>query len=91
MTPANYSALNISGAALPLKTSGGGRLMVISVLVAGTVPGAAHDTDDTTKVGAQNKIAVIPNTVGVYQIGFPLKNGLVIVPGTGQTVAVSWG
>ena len=39
---------------------------------------------------AGNQIAVIPNTVGVYDVNFPFFNGLAIVPGAGQTVAVSY-
>ena len=67
-----------------------GRVAKISVLVAGSAPGAVHDSATIGAAAAANEIAVIPNTVGVYNIDFPVSNGIVIKIGTGQTLAVSY-
>jgi len=82
------SAFNITAATV-VKT-GGGRLIKISVIVAGSAAGAAYDYASTSGVSAASEIFVIPNTVGIYEIDWPLATGLVIVPGTGQTIAVSY-
>lgn len=66
------------------------RLARISVIVAGTTTGAAYDSASTGADAAGNEVFVIPNTVGVYDIDWPCLTGLVVVPGTGQTVAVTW-
>ena len=63
-----------------------GRLVKVSVLVAGSAAGAAYDA-----VGATTgQFFVIPNTVGVYLINWPCANGVYVVPGTGQTISVSY-
>jgi hypothetical protein len=68
--------------------NGQGRLCYVSVIVAGSTVGKAYDTVGTTSTA--NVIFTIPNTVGVTFVNLPVSNGLVIVPGTGQTVAVSY-
>ena len=67
-----------------------GRVAKISVLVAGSAAGAVHDSATIDAAAAANEIAVIPDTVGVYNIDFPVANGIVIKIGTGQTLAVSY-
>lgn len=37
-----------------------------------------------------NQIFVIPNIVGVNLIDWPCLAGIVVTPGTGQTIAVSY-
>jgi hypothetical protein len=66
-----------------------GRIAKISVLVAGTA-GAAYDAKTVASAAVTNQLAVIPNVVGVYQVDMPVFNGLVIEPGAGQTVAISY-
>lgn len=66
------------------------RVVRVNVTVAGTIPGTVNDCATVAAVGIANQIAVIPNTVGAVLIDFPLLAGLVIVPGTGQTVAVTY-
>ena len=67
-----------------------GRVAKVSVIVAGSAPGAIHDSATIGAAAAANEIAVIPNTVGVYNIDFPVSNGIVIKAGTGNTIAVSY-
>jgi hypothetical protein len=89
----NY--LNVQGASnLPdltaatvLKTTAG-RVCNVVVTVAGSAPGSVYDSNTTT--GTSKKLFVIPNTTGVYVVNMPTRIGLLVVPGTGQTVTVSY-
>jgi hypothetical protein len=67
-----------------------GRLARISVIVAGSAVGTANDCATTGAAAVGNQIAVIPNAAGVIMVEWPCSAGIVIVPGTGQTVAVSF-
>lgn len=67
-----------------------GRLVVVSVVVAGSSVGSIYDASATTTATASRLIYSIPNTVGVYVVSMPVANGIVVSPGTGMTVAVSY-
>lgn len=68
-----------------------GRIYTVSVLVAGSAAGAVYDAIATTGNTVADQVAVLPNTVGVINTNaWPCANGIVVVPGTGQTVAVAW-
>jgi len=67
-----------------------GRLVRISVIVAGSAAGTANDCATTGAAAVGNQIAAIPNTVGVINLDWPCATGIVVVPGTGQTLAVSY-
>jgi len=65
-----------------------GRLVRISVVTAGSTAGVAYDA---IAVGiTTSPIATIPNTVGIIDVNLPVDNGIVIAPGTGQVVTVSF-
>ncbi len=81
------SALNIT--AEKLVQSGPGRVVRVSVLVAGAV-GAIHDAGATGAGAAGNKIAVIPAAVGTFELDWPVDNGILVVPGAAQVVAISY-
>lgn len=85
---AESSALNIS-ADTAVKASAG-ILAKVSVITAGSAPGAVHDIDTTGAAAAANKIGVIPNTVGVYTFDWPCENGITYILGTGQVVSISY-
>lgn len=70
-----------------VKTSAG-RVASVSVIVAGSAPGTLYDASQPNITLAP--IYVIPNTIGVFVVNLPTDTGLVVVPGTGQTVTVSW-
>jgi len=72
-----------------LVKAGAGRVAKVSVLVAG-VAGAVYDAATIAGGTAANEIAVIPAVVGVYDIDFPVSNGIVLKPGAGQTLAISY-
>jgi len=67
-----------------------GRIAKISVIVAGSGAGSVYDAATTGAAGAANEVAVIPATAGVVNIDFPVSNGIVVSPGTGQTLAISY-
>jgi hypothetical protein len=77
---------NITSATL-VKT-GQGRIARISVVVAGSAVGRIYDAN--ASAATTNTMFVIPNTVGVTQINMPVNNGIVVAPGTGQTVSISY-
>jgi hypothetical protein len=65
-----------------------GRLAVVTVTTAGTTTGVIYDADAT---GVTTRpIYIIPNTVGVVFVNLPVVYGIVVVPGTGQAVTVSY-
>jgi len=81
--------LNVTTKTLVKATAG--RIAKVNVLVAGgTNTGAVYDHATTTGTGAANLVAVIPDTVGSYVIDFPCANGIVVDPGTGNTVSISY-
>lgn len=83
----NRSVLNITAATVVKATSG--VLVTVSVFVAGSAAGAAYDLATNTPAAA-NEIGVIPNAVGLYEFQWPCSTGILIVPGTGQSVSVSY-
>jgi hypothetical protein len=72
-----------------LKTSAG-RVVNVSVTTAGSATGFIYDSK---QLGiTTNPLYVIPDTVATepYQVNMPAKNGILVVPGTGQAVSVSY-
>jgi len=74
--------------ATTLVSSGQGRLASVSVIVAGSTDGIIYDSNLTTSL--TNALAVVDNVLGVTVINMPYNNGLVVVPGTGMTLVVSY-
>ncbi len=64
-----------------------GRVATVVVLVAGSGPGVIYDTISTATT---KPIYNIPTTAGVYFVNMPCSYGITVVPGTGQTVTVSY-
>jgi len=80
--------LNITATTLVKATAG--RIAKVSVIVAGSGAGSVYDAASLGAAGAANEIAVIPATAGIYNIDFHCANGIVLSPGTGQTLAISY-
>ena len=74
-------------AATVVKTSAG-RVCTVSVVVAGAAAG--HIYDATMATSTTNPIYTIPITAGVYVVNIPTLYGIVVAPGTGQTITVSF-
>jgi hypothetical protein len=65
-----------------------GRLAMVSVTTAGSAVGVIYDANAT---GITTRpIYTIPNTVGVVFVNLPVVYGVVVAPGTGQAVTVSY-
>lgn len=73
-----------------LIAQGAGRLVNMVVSVAGSGAGTIHDAATVAAADASNVISVIPMAVGIGAINVPFTNGLVIKPGTGQTVTITY-
>lgn len=68
-----------------------GRVARIIVNTAGSTAGSVNDSATTGGVAASNLIAAIPNVANtVLFLDFPFYDGLVITPGTGQVLSVSF-
>jgi hypothetical protein len=77
---------NITSATLVL--SGQGRIARVSVIVAGSGAGSIYDASSAS--ATTDKLWTIPTTVGITEINLPVNNGIVVAPGSGQTVAISY-
>lgn len=84
----NRASLDIT-AAVTVKAAPG-ILQKVSVIVAGSAAGTVNDVATTGGVAVANQFGTIPNTVGTYPFDWPCGTGITIVPGTGQTLAVSY-
>lgn len=82
------ASYNLSAAAVVKGTPG--RAVRVSVLVAGTTAGSVNDCATTGAAAVSNQVAVIPNVVGVVLLDWPHQTGIVVVPGTGQVLAVAY-
>jgi len=69
---------------------GKGYLVNFSVVVAGSTVGTISNAGDLTTVAAANALCAVPNTVGVVKLGQVFLTGLVVTPGTGQSVNVTY-
>lgn len=83
------SRLNITAGAVVVKAVPG-KVGKIIVTTAGSAPGSVSDVATTGAVAAGNLIFSIPNTVGIYQLNFPAKVGIIITAGTAQVLSVSF-
>jgi hypothetical protein len=66
-----------------------GRVAKISVIVAGAA-GSVHDAATIGAAGATNNLGVIPAVIGLYTFDMHVSNGIVVKPGAGQTLAISY-
>ena len=70
--------------------TGGGYLVNVSVAVAGTTVGKIYNSATTGAAAAENLLATAPNTLGVVPLGEAFTLGLVITPGSGQSLNVTY-
>ena len=71
-----------------LVKNGQSRVAMVSVITAGTTVGYIYDGNQVAST--TNPIYVIPNTVGIVFVNMPVGLGLIVSPGTGQQVNVSY-
>lgn len=92
---AQQAYLNVNGVqnaadltAATLVRTGAGRVAVVSVTTAGSTVGKIYDANSTSATTLP--IYTIPMTVAVFVVNLPVTNGVVVAPGTGQHVTVSF-
>jgi hypothetical protein len=69
--------------------TGAGRVIRFVVNVAGAA-GTISDVATTGGVAAANLIATIPATVGIYELDWPVANGIVVTPGAAQVLSLAY-
>ena len=83
------TSLSVTGSTVIFQ--GAGRLVNASVIAGGTGTGAIYDFNSTTSPPAANQLYVAATgSTGVFVIGSNFLTGLVIVPGSGQTLNVTY-
>ena len=80
----SQSYTNITTATLV--KSGQGRIARLVVVVAGSSTGAVYDASSAS--ATTDQLLTIPTTIGIGEVNIPVNNGIVVAPGTGQTVAI---
>ena len=75
-----------------LIVTGSGRLVNYSITVKGTGAGTIYNAISTTTAAAANALVATTATqeVGVYSAGLHFSNGLVVSPGTGQSLNITY-
>lgn len=82
------AALDITAATVVKATPG--ICVKVSVVVAGSSAGTVNDAATTGAAAPANQFGTLPTTAGTQDFDWPCGTGIVVVPGTGQTVAVSF-
>lgn len=71
-----------------LVQAGQGRVATVSIVVGGSVNGTIYDC--STIALLKNPIYTIPDTIGIVFVNLPVSLGIVVVPGSGQTISISY-
>jgi len=82
------SKLNISAATV-VKV-GPGRVVRVSVVTNGSAAGTINDCATTGAAATANAVFTVPNAAGTHLLDFPVNDGIVVAPGTGQVLAVTF-
>lgn len=83
----NSSTVGLSGDTLVL--TGAGRLVSVSVITA-AAGGKIYDINSVSGAADANAIFAVPNATGVTAVNFPFFNGIVIKPGAGSVISISY-
>lgn len=73
-----------------LVVSGTGRFVNISVIDGGSASGIIYNSASTTSLPDAARLAIVPLVEGVYPINVLYTAGLVISPGTGQILNITY-
>lgn len=85
----NLTSATLSGSAV-LVVAGAGRLVSASVTVGGSANGTINNSATVGGAGAGNVLASIPDVIGIYPLGQQFTYGLVVTPGSGQSLNVTY-
>ena len=72
------------------QTLANARLVRVNVLVAGTTVGSANDSATIAGASVANQLTAIPNVLGPMLVDAPVQAGIVVTPGAGQVVTVTY-
>ena len=67
-----------------------GYFVNFAVIAAGSTAGTIYNSSTTSGIAASNALCVVPNSVGITKTGQVFNVGLVVVPGTGQSINVTY-
>ena len=81
---------SVTVTAATLIYTGSGYLVNFSVVIAGSAAGTINNTNAVGSVSAANALCAVPNTVGIVRAGQVFSTGLVVTPGTGQSINVTY-
>jgi hypothetical protein len=84
------TATSTTVTAATLVVTGKGYLVRVAVVVAGSGSGLISNYTAATSVPASTALMATPTTVGVYRAGQVFTDGLVVTPGTGQSINVTY-
>ena len=70
--------------------AGSGKLVNYAVVVAGSAAGTINNASTTGGVASSNALCSTGTTVGLFPVNQNFSNGLVITPGSGQSINVSY-
>jgi len=84
----NGSRISANLTSATLLKIGSGRVAMVSIVVGGSSSGIIYDTNNVALTA--NPIFTIPDTPGIIFVNLPVVNGIVVAPGAGQTVSVSY-
>ncbi len=85
----NGTATSLNITAATVVKEGVGRIVRFMVTTAGAA-GAIYDAATTGTGAAANLIAVMPATVGIYELNVPVSTGILVIPGASQVVSTSY-
>ena len=70
--------------------TGMGRVVNVSVTVAGSAAGAIYNWSSATGYTSMYQLFVVPNALGITNVGLFFTNGILLVPGTGQSLNITY-
>lgn len=81
-------AYNITASTVVKATPG--TVKTVSIMNTGTVAGTVNDTTTTGGASASNATLPLPPVVGTTIVDRVCLNGIVVVPGSGQTIVIEY-
>lgn len=87
---AQGASTSLTVTAQTVVVTGSGYLVNFAVIVAGSAAGTINNAQTAALAGATNALCGTPTTIGVYPCGQVFTDGLVITPGTGQSINVTY-
>ena len=81
---------SVTVTAATLIHTGPGYLVNFAVVVAGSTAGTINNANAIASVSAANTLCAVSNTVGIVSAGQVFSTGLVVTPGAGQSINVTY-